>query len=84
MARRLGSPLDSIIAIYNSQGEKIIENDDDSTYKWDGLITHHADSGLSFKLPKDDIYTVSIADIQGKSGEEYSYRLRISEPIPGF
>ena len=48
----------------------------------DGLITHHADSGLSFKLPKDDIYTVSIADIQGKSGEEYSYRLRISEPIP--
>lgn len=83
-ARRLGSPLDSFIILNNSKGEKIAENDEDPTYKWDDVLTHHADSGLMLSLPKDDTYTVTISDLTGKGGEEYSYRLRISEPLPDF
>ena len=84
IARRLGSPLDSIIVLYNSNGEKLAENDDDPTFKWDGMLTHHSDSAISVKLPKDDVYTVSVADVLVKGGEEYSYRLRISRPMPDF
>ncbi|MCX5777190.1 MAG: PPC domain-containing protein [Candidatus Firestonebacteria bacterium] len=83
-ARRLGSPMDSYIILYNSKGEKIAENDEDPTYQWDDIITHHADSGLMLTLPKNDTYTVSIFDLQGKGGEKYAYRLRISEPMPDF
>jgi hypothetical protein len=83
-ARRLGSPVDSYIILYNSKGEKIAENDEDPTYKWDDILTHHADSGLIFTLPKNDTYSVSIFDLQGKGGEKYAYRLRISEPLPDF
>lgn len=83
-ARKLGSPLDSIIAIFSSSGEKLAENDDDATFKWYGLSTHHSDSALKLRLPKDDTYLVSLVDVSGKGGEEYVYRLRISSPLPDF
>ena len=83
-ARSLGSPLDSYIILTDSKGVKIADNDDDLTYKGEGMSTHHADSALLIKLPADGVYTLEIRDMQNKGGEEYAYRLRVSEPLPDF
>lgn len=83
MARRLGSPLDSSIILYNSKGEKLKENDDLKD-KGEGLITHQADSGLIHRLPENGSYLLEIFDTQGKGGDEYAYRLRISAQLPDF
>ena len=83
-ARRLGSPLDSFLIVYDKNGKKLAENDDDPVYKWEGLETHHADSALAIKLPADGNYIACIYDLTGKGGEEYLYRLRFSAPQPDF
>lgn len=82
-ARRLGSPLDSFITLFNSRGEVLKENDDSKDLT-EGYLTHHADSSLTHVLPENGIYTVQIYDTQGKGGMEYAYRLRISAPDPDF
>ena len=82
-ARRLGSPLDSFITLFNSRGEKLKESDDRKDLA-EGYITHHADSGLTHVLPENGIYTVQIYDTQGRGGVEYAYRLRISASEPDF
>lgn len=82
-ARRLESPLDSIITITDEAG-KVLAGNDDCEDKGAGLTTHHADSCLIQELAGDGKYFVSIGDTQGKGGESYSYRLRISQPQPDF
>ncbi len=82
-ARRLGSSLDSFLTVLDSQGKKLAENDDVKDMG-EGYITHHADSGMTFTLPDDGVYTVVIHDVQGKGGDDYAYRLRMSPPEPGF
>ncbi len=76
-ARRLDSPLDSILTLYNSKGQELMENDD-TVDAGEGLLTHHADSRLVYTVPADGDYTVCIRDIQGKGGPEYAYRLVIA------
>jgi len=83
LARRLGSPLDSIITLFNAKGEELAENDD-STDPFDALITHHADSRLVYGFPAAGDYVLRIKDVQGKGGEEYAYRLVITPPQPDF
>ncbi len=82
-ARRLGSPLDSAIALLDAEDKVVAENDD---FKEDGegLMTHHADSYLKCVLPADGVYRVRLREAQGKGGDAFAYRLRISEPRPGF
>lgn len=82
-ARRLGSPLDSRITVSDLGGKKLAENDD-AKDPGEGLLTHHADSYLQFVPPEDGTYVVTLSDTQGKGGEEYAYRLRISPPRPDF
>lgn len=82
-ARRLDSPLDSVLKLTNAAGKQIAFNDD-SEDKGSGLLTHHADSMLRAKLPANGVYYVHIGDAQGKGGPEYAYRLRISRPEPDF
>ncbi len=82
-ARRLGSPLDSKLAILNCRGELVKENDDQKD-PGEGLITHQADSGLTVELPEDGTYTVALGETQGKGGPEYAYRLKIAAPSPDF
>lgn len=83
MARRLGSPLDSCVAILNARGRKVAENDDVKD-KGEGYLTHQADSELTTTLPEDGPYTALIYDTQGNGGENYAYRLRIGPPRPDF
>jgi hypothetical protein len=82
-ARRLNSPLDSILKLTNANGQKLIFNDDHED-KGAGLTTHHADSLLSTTLPTDGFYYMHIGDTQTKGGDAYGYRLRISPPRPDF
>jgi len=82
-ARRLNSPLDSVLKLTDASGKKIASNDDNED-KASGLTTHHADSMLTATLPADGTYYIHLADAQDKGGPAYAYRLRISRPMPDF
>jgi hypothetical protein len=82
-ARRLNSPLDSLLKLTDDSGRQLAMNDDFDD-KGSGLATHHADSKLSVILPADGPYYIHIGDAQQKGGPEHSYRLRISRPRPDF
>jgi len=82
-ARRLDSPLDSLLRVTDAAGRVLAWNDDTED-KGTGLNTHHADSYVRLKLPANGRYFVEITDAQGHGGEEYAYRLRVSPPRPSF
>jgi hypothetical protein len=83
IARRLNSPLDSILKITDEKG-KILALNDDREDESTGINTHHADSLISYTLPKNGTYYLHLTDTQNRGGEDYGYRLRISEPMPDF
>lgn len=82
-ARRLDSPMDSMLKITDATG-KILAFNDDHEDPSVGLNTHHADSYLMVKLPADGSYFVHLGDTTRTGGKEYAYRLRISAPRPDF
>jgi hypothetical protein len=83
VARRLESPLDSLVKITDARGKLLAYNDDFEDPQ-SGTNTHHADSYLAFKPPVDGDYFVHIGDTARAGGEEYGYRLRIGPPRPDF
>ncbi len=83
LARRLDSPLDSVLTLTDASGRQLAYNDDFDD-KGAGLLTHQADSYLRATLPADGTYYLQIADMQHQGGPEYAYRLRISPPRPDF
>jgi len=82
-ARRLDSPLDSVLKLTDEAGNQLAFNDDNED-KGAGLNTHYADSWLRAKLPATGTYYVHIGDSQRQGGPEYGYRLRVSAPRPDF
>jgi hypothetical protein len=82
-ARRLGSPLDSLLRLSNAAGRVLAWNDDFDD-KGAGLVTHQADSYLCAKLPETGAYYVQLSDTQHHGGDEYAYRLRIAPKRPDF
>lgn len=82
-ARRLDSPLDSVIKLTDADGELVAFSDDCEDLA-SGLNTHHADSYIITRLPADGTYYVHIGDAAQHGGDEYGYRLRISPPRPDF
>jgi hypothetical protein len=82
-ARRLDSPLDSVIKLTDAAGNLLAFNDDYEDLGA-GLNTHHADSYFMARLPADGPYYVHIGDTAQQGGPEYGYRLRLSAPQPDF
>jgi hypothetical protein len=82
-ARRLDSPLDSMLRLTDENGKVLALNDDREDVA-SGLNTHHADSYLMAELPADGNYYVHLGDTSRNGGEAYAYRLRISPPRPDF
>jgi hypothetical protein len=82
-ARRLGSPLDSILMLSDSSGRQVAVNDDRED-KGAGRLTHHADSQILIRLPGNGTYYLQVGDAQRKGGTDYGYRLRISKAQPDF
>ena len=83
LARRLDSPLDSVLTLYNSKGTEVIENDD-TVDPTEPLMMHHADSRIAFTFPQAGDYFLRIRDAQQKGGDAYAYRLVIGPPEPDF
>jgi hypothetical protein len=82
-ARRLDSPLDSILKLTDSEGQELVSNDDHQD-PGAGLTTHHSDSRIQFRLPDDGAYYLHLGDTQGKGGPAYAYRLYAGPPRPDF
>lgn len=83
LARRLGSPLDSVLELLDASG-RIIASNDDHPDPAAGLVTHQADSYLLCTNLVPGTYHVRIRDAQGHAGPDHEYLLRISEPRPDF
>ncbi|MDH7571617.1 MAG: PPC domain-containing protein, partial [Armatimonadota bacterium] len=82
-ARRLGSPLDSLLRLTDAAG-KVLAWNDDHPDKEAGLLTHDADSYLRLTLPRDGTYWVEVSDSQQGGSEAHAYRLRLGPPQPDF
>jgi hypothetical protein len=82
-ARRLDSPLDSVLKLTDAGGKLLAWNDDHEDLG-SGVNTHHADSYLRATLPADGAYYVHLGDTVRNGGEEYAYRLRLSDAEPDF
>lgn len=82
-ARRLNSPMDSILKVFNASGQQLAINDDLED-KASGLNPHHADSYVRVKLPATGKYFIHLGDTQRQGGSEFGYRLRVSAPRPDF
>lgn len=89
-ARRLNTPLDSVVQIKDADGKVVAWNDDyvlkESHLHKDvmGLVTHHADSYVLTELSEDGFYDVCLTDAQRHGGDAYAYRIRISRARPDF
>jgi hypothetical protein len=89
IARRLRSPLDSLLRLRGPSG-KVVAWNDDAVYKQGhlhrefGILTHHCDSYLRAVLPSDGVYTVEVTDAQGRGGGGFAYRLRLGPPRPDY
>ncbi len=82
-ARRLDSPLDSVLKLADASGKQITFNDDHED-KGAGLNTHYADSYFTAALPADGVFYLHLGDAQRQGGEDTRYRLRVSPPRPDF
>ncbi|MEY2880869.1 MAG: hypothetical protein RLZZ15_3249 [Verrucomicrobiota bacterium] len=72
-ARRLGSPLDSVITVLGPKGASLGNNDD---------AAGNPDSAVRARIPDDGDYTVKIADQLGRGGPTFAYRVEITEVPP--
>ena len=82
-ARRLGSPMDSLLTLTGPDGKALAANDD-CVDKSVGLITHQADSRLEYTLPKAGTYFLTLSDTQNQGGNAFAYRLRVRRRKPDF
>ncbi len=82
-ARRLGSPLDSSVTVFDMGGNQLGFNDDHEDLAA-GLTTHHADSRLSVKLPPNGECFARVTDTQNQSGLDHAYRFKVTQATPTF
>lgn len=76
-ARRHGSPLDSVLEVYDEKGKLLAESDD-------GDVFLGKDSRLFWTAPADGKYAVTVRDLHGRGGERYLYHLRVEPAEPDF
>lgn len=74
-AQSLGSPLDTVIGIYNEKGSRIAFNDD-------GGGRRRLDSKQTLKVPADGEYAISVTDHLGRGGPNFVYRLELAASQP--
>jgi len=71
-ARRVRSPLDSVLEVFDADGKSIASNDDAAG----------PDSYLKFTPSADGEYLVRIKDQLGSGGSDYTYRIEITPVQP--
>jgi len=75
LAQSIGSPLDSVVNIYNSKGGSISGNDD-------GGGRRRLDSKFKIAIPADGDYFVRVTDHLERGGPGYVYRLELIAAEP--
>ncbi len=83
-ARRLGSPLDSLLQLFDQDGKLLAQNDDFHRLKAGTILHGAADSYLTFTAPATGTYTLRLRDTTGAGGKDYQYYLRIDQKRPRF
>jgi len=83
VARRLNSPVDSLLQLLGPDGEVLASNDD-ADDKGAGLLPHQADSRILFPLTRSGRYTVRLSDAQHQGGPDHGYRLHVRTARPDF
>jgi Bacterial pre-peptidase C-terminal domain len=73
-ARRLRSPLDSVIQVFAPGGKSLATNDDAAG----------PDSYLRFTAPEDGEYSVSVKDQLSRGGATFTYRLELTHVAPSM
>ena len=68
-AARLGSPLDSLLTLYDEQGRVIAQNDDANAAEGDSM--------LDVSLPHDGTFYIGLTDALGNGGDMYPYLLHV-------
>ena len=71
-ARRLRSPLDSVLNIYDAKGGNLAGNDDSG----------QPDSYLRWKAPADGEFIIAVTDQLHRGGPTYTYRVEITPVAP--
>jgi hypothetical protein len=74
-AQSVGSPLDSVVNIYNEKGGKLNGNDD-------GGGRRRLDSKFKIAIPADGDYFVRVTDHLDRGGPTYVYRLELIAAEP--
>ena len=82
-ARRLNSPIDGLLEIYDPDNKRILVCDDVKRQRI-GNIMQHTDPTLLFTAGKSGIYKAVFCDNAGAGGKDYHYYLRIDNPRPDF
>lgn len=77
-ANRLGSPLESVLTVFDSKGNSLAQNDDGAG--------DQSDSWVEFKVPEDGVYVAKVQDrFSSRGGRRFGYRLKIGPaPLPAF
>ena len=71
LANRAGSPLDGVLTLRNLENAQLAQNDDRPAT---------SDPGLDFNVPANvDKIEVSIRDLQRRGGDDFAYRIMVSE-----
>ncbi len=71
-ARKIRSPLDTVLSILTRDGKSVARNDD----------SNGPDSYIRFKAPKDGEYVLRLSDHLGMGGPNYVYRIEIGPVEP--
>lgn len=74
IARELRSPLDSVLRLYDAKGKRLGQNDDQGG----------PDSRLAWACPADGEYFIEISDQLDRSGDDFSYRIEVTERAPAM
>ncbi len=74
-AARVGSPLDAWLKIENKDGKQLAANDDANGSK---------DPELTWTAPADGSFLCAIGDVSHHGGDDFIYRLTVSEAAPSF
>lgn len=89
VARRVRSPLDALVRLFDGAGAVVAWNDDfphvdGFLHTGSGTLTHEADPYLRTRLLSEGTYCVQVGDAQGRGGNAFAYRLRVGPPAPDF
>ena len=82
-ARRLNSPVDGLLEIYDPDNKRVFVCDDVKRQRI-GNIMQHTDPTIIFTAVKTGIYKAVVSDNAGAGNDDYKYYLRIDNPRPDF